>query len=341
MQATTIGMDVAKRVFQVHGEDAAGNVVLQKRLSRGQLLEFFAGLPPALVGMEACGSSHHWARELLALGHQVRLMPAAYVKPFVKRNKNDARDAAGICVALGRPDMRLVAVKSADQQAWRGVERSRELLVKQRTQLMNSVRGLLAEHGLVAAQGLRGFHELAARVREGDASIPTPLALALAHVLQQIDSLSASIQALEKQIVAVAKTDPAMRRLTGIPGIGPLTAHAIVAAAGDGRHFSSARDFAAWCGLTPREHSSAGKHRKKGISRQGDKSLRKLFALGASAHLRIARVKPARLTQWQRGILARRPVKVAVLAQAAKNARIAWAVLTSGEPYRRPALTTA
>jgi transposase len=334
-------MDIAKHIFQVHGEDAAGEVVLQKRLRRGQVLEFFAGLAPALVGIEACGSSHYWARELVALGHEVRLMPAAYVKPFVQRNKTDARDAAAICVALGRPAMRYVAVKSAAQQAWRGVERSRDLLVKQHTQLMNAARAQLAEHGLVAAQGLRGFQQLAALVREGDEGVPAPLALALSHVLQQIDSLGVAIQALEKQIVAIAKTDPAMRRLTGIPGIGPLTAHAIVAAVGDGRHFSSARDFAAWCGLTPREHSTAGKHRKKGISRQGDKGLRKLFALGASAHMRVVRAKPARLTPWQRGILARRPVKVAVLAQAAKNARTAWAVLTSGEPYRKPAITTA
>ena len=341
MHASTIGLDIAKSVFQVHGEDSSGKVVFQKRLRRGQVLGFFAELAPVRVGIEACGSAHHWARELQALGHEVRLIPAAYVKPFVQRNKTDARDAAGICVALGRPDMRFVAVKSPAQQASRGLERSRELLVKQHTQLMNCTRGLLAEFGLVAAQGRRGFATLASLVREGDERIPVALRIALSHLLEQIEQLRRSIAALEDEIVAVAKTDPVMRRLATVPGIGALTAHAIVAAVGEGRQFASARDFAAWCGLTPREHSSAGKRRDKGISRQGDMALRKLFALGASTVMRNARSRPERATQWQRGILARRPVKVAVLAQAAKTARIAWAVLTSGEPYRPPAAAPA
>lgn len=341
MHATTIGLDIAKSVFHVHGEDAKGGVVFQKRLRRSQVLPFFAKLPPALVGIEACGSAHYWARELRALGDQVRLLPAAYVRPFVQRNKNDARDAAGICVALGRPDMRCVPVKSVAQQAARGLERSRELLIKQHTQLMNCTRGLLAEFGLVAAQGRQGFQALAALVAAGDERIPAPLRLALAHLLRQIEQLRRSIAALEEAIMAVAKADPVMRRLATIPGIGGLTAHAIVAAVGDGRQFASARDFAAWCGLTPREHSTAGKRRHKGISRQGDIWLRKLFALGASTVMRSVRGRPERGTKWQRGILARRPVKVAVLAQAAKTARIAWAVLTSGEPYRRPAAQSA
>ena len=330
MNAITIGLDIAKSVFQVHGEDAAGEIVIQKRLRRSQVEVFFAALPPSVVGIEACGSSHHWGRTLRAQGHEVRLIPAAYVKPFVRRNKTDARDAAAICAALGRPDMRFVAIKSVEQQAARGLERSRELLVKQHTQLMNGVRSQFAEFGIIAAQGRRGFAELTARLGDGDTAIPPVLVLALRTLAQQVEALRTAIEALEKQILAVARADPAMRRLASIPGVGGIVAHAIVAAIGDGAQFASARDFAAWAGLTPRQHSSAGKRRDQGISRQGDSRLRKLFALGASTIMRNARSRADRATAWQRGILARRPMKVAVLAQAAKTARIAWAILVSG-----------
>jgi transposase len=272
MQVITIGLDIAKSVFQVHGEDASGKIVIEKRLRRGQVAGFFARLAPALIGIEACGSAHYWGRELRTLGHDVRLIPAAYVKPFVRRNKNDARDAAAICAALGRPDMRFVAIKSIDQQAARGLERAREVLVKQRTQLMNFVRSQLAELGIVAAAGGRGFAELSALViaEDGaeDGTIPALLRGALAALLCQIEALQRSIMVFEAQIMALAKADPVMRRLTTIPGIGGLTAHAIVTAIGAGRQFRSARDFAAWCGLTPREHASAGKRRQGGISRQ-------------------------------------------------------------------------
>jgi transposase len=233
--------------------------------------------------------------------------------------------------------MRFVPIKSVDQQASRGLERSRDLLVKQRTQLMNCTRSLLAELGITAAHGRRGFVELVARVRDGDAAIPPVLLTALLALIQQIDSLHTAIAALEDQIMAEARQHPVMRRLAGIPGIGGLTAHAIVTAIGDGRQFGSARDFAAWCGLTPQEHASAGKRHDRGISRQGEIRLRKLLALGASTIMRSARSRTDRATAWQRGILARRPVKVAVLAQAAKNARIAWALLVSGETYRTAA----
>lgn len=337
MNAITIGLDIAKSVFQVHGEDQNGKVVVQKRLRRGQMQAFFSQLPPSVIGIEACGTAHYWGRTLRALGHEVRLIPAAYVKPFVRRNKNDARDAAAICAALSRPDMRFVPIKSVDQQASRGLERSRDLLVKQRTQLMNCTRSLLAELGITAAHGRRGFVELVARVRDGDAAIPPVLLTALLALIQQIDSLHTAIAALEDQIMAEARQHPVMRRLAGIPGIGGLTAHAIVTAIGDGRQFGSARDFAAWCGLTPQEHASAGKRHDRGISRQGEIRLRKLLALGASTIMRSARSRTDRATAWQRGILARRPVKVAVLAQAAKNARIAWALLVSGETYRTAA----
>ena len=340
MKSIIIGLDIAKSVFQVHAEDGTGKIIIEKRLRRSQVGTFFAELPPSLVGIEACGSAHHWGRTLRAQGHEVRLIPAAYVKPFVKRNKTDARDAAAICAAFSRPDMRFVAIKSLEQQAARGLERSRELLVKQHTQLMNCVRSQLAELGIVAAQGRCGFAALTALLAAGDPSVPPVLAAALQALVQQVDALRTAIAALEQQILATAKDHPVMRLLATIPGVGGITAHAIVAAIGDGRQFRSARDFAAWCGLTPRQHASAGKRRHQGISRQGDIRLRKLFALGASTIMRNARSRTDRATLWQRGILARRPMKVAVLAQAAKTARIAWAILVSGETYQ-PRKTTA
>jgi len=332
MKASTIGLDIAKTIFQVHGEDATGQVVIQQRLGRKRLAEFFAKLPPCLVALEACGTSHYWGRTLRAFGHDVRLIPAAYVKPFVKRNKTDARDAAAICVAARRPDMRPVAIKSEAQQASRALQRSRELLIKQRTQLMNSLRAMLAEFGVVAAQGYRGFAELRRRLADGE-GLPETLVAALRLLAAQLDSLTSAVDALEDRIKSVAKADPTMRRLCGVPGVGFLTAHAVVAAIGDGRQFRSGRDFAAWAGMTPRENSSANKRRTAGVSRQGESRLRKLFALGAATLMRNARSRDDRATRWQRGILARRPMKVAVLAQAAKTARIVWAVLTSGEPY--------
>jgi transposase len=333
MNVSTIGLDIAKSVFQLHGEDAEGRIVIQKRLGRKRMVEFFSKLSPCVVALEACGTSHYWGRTLRALGHEVRLIPAAYVKPFVKRNKTDARDAAAICVAARRPDMRPVAIKSEEQQASRALERSRELLVKQRTQLMNSMRAMMAEFGIVAAQGYRGFAELVERLLGDNPGVPATLAEALRLAIAQIDNLTPAIEALEDKINSIAKADPTMRRLCKIPGVGFLTAHAIVAAVGDGRQFASARDFAAWAGMTPRQDSTAGKRRTKGVSRQGESRLRKLFALGAATLMRNARSRDDRATEWQRGVLARRPMKVAVMAQAAKTARIAWAVLTSGKDY--------
>lgn len=335
MNASMIGLDIAKSVFQVHGEDAAGQLVLQRRLRRSQVVGFFAKLPAARIGIEACGSAHYWGRELSRLGHEVRLIPAVYVKPFVRRNKTDARDAAAICTALGRPDMRVVAIKSEAQQAARGLERSRDLMVRQHTQLMNSVRSQLAEFGIVAAPGRRGFAALAAALSDGTAAVPALLSETLRLLVQHIDRLAVAIAVLEQRIVKAARTDPVMRRLTTIPGVGPLTAHAIVTAIGAGRQFARARDFAAWCGLTRRVDQSADKRRERGISRQGDGGVRRLLVLGASAVMRYARTHGDRASPWQRGILARRPVRVAVVAQAAKNARIAWAMLQSGQSYRR------
>jgi transposase len=340
MKVSTIGLDIAKNVFQIHGEDAEGKAVVVRRLGRKGMIAFFSKLAPCVVALEACGTSHYWGRTLRALGHEVRLIPAAYVKPFVKRNKTDARDAAAICVAARRPDMRPVAIKSEEQQASRALERSRELLVKQRTQLMNSLRAMLAEFGVVAAQGARGFAELTARLKGDDPGLPETLVAVLRLVLAQLDKLTPAIEALEDKIKAVVKADPDMRRLSRIPSVGFLTAHAVVAAVGDGRQFARGRDFAAWGGMTARENSSAGKRRTSGVSRQGDSRLRKLFALGAVTLMRNARSRPERATAWQRGILARRPMKVAVMAQAAKTARIVWAVLTSGKEYA-PTATAA
>jgi transposase len=339
MNISIIGLDIAKNVFQVHGEDAEGKPVVQKRLGRKGVIEFFSKLPPCVVALEACGTSHYWGRTLRAMGHEVRLIPAAYVKPFVKRNKTDARDAAAICVAALRPDMREVAIKSEEQQASRALERSRELMIKQRTQAMNSLRAMLAEFGVAAAQGSRGFAELRARLTSDDPGLPETLIGALRVVLAQIDQLTPAIAALEERIKAVVKADPDMGRLARIPSVGFLTAHAVVAAIGEGRRFACGRDFTAWMGITPRENSSAGKRRTGGLSRQGESRLRKLFALGAVTLMRNARSRADRATRWQRGILARRPMKVAVMAQAAKTARIVWAVLVSGQEYapRAPA----
>lgn len=341
MNATMIGFDIAKSVFQAYGEDGSGDVVFQKRLRRSQVEPFFAKLPPATVGIEACGSAHYWARTLRALGHEVKLIPAAYVQPFVKRNKTDARDAAAICAALARPDMRFVPIKSIEQQAARALEGSRELLVKHQTQLINSVRGRLAEFGVVSAQGRCGFATLAAQIKDADPQIPREVLEALSPLIDELESLATSIAKLEAKIVEAAKADAVMRLLTTIPGIGAITAHAIVAAAGTGEQFKSARDFAAWIGLTPRQYSSGGKQRSGGISRRGDRRLRMLLTLGASTLMRAARTRSDRATAWQRAILARRPTKVAVVAQAAKTARIAFAILRSGEPYRAPKAATA
>jgi transposase len=334
-----VGLDIAKAVCQAHGEDGAGRVVLQRRLGRAAVEKFFAALPPARIAMEACGSAHHWARVLRGMGHEVRLIPAAHVKPFVRRNKTDARDAAAICAAMRHPDLRTVPVKSVEQGCARGLERARDLLVRQRTQLANAMRGLLAEVGVIAPQGQRGLAQLAALIDAADAAIPSVLLAGVQALLAQWRSAAEAITALEKQLLERARADATMRRLMAIPGIGALSAPAIVAAISDGRQVRSARDFAAWVGLTPREHQSANKRRAGGISRQGDGGLRRPLVLGASAVMRQVKSRPERASAWQSGILARRPAKVAVVAQAAQNARVAWAMLTRGTTYRTGSAT--
>ncbi len=334
MERNTIGIDVAKSVFQLHAEAPGGEVLWRKRLRREEVERFLAQQPPSLIGLEACGSAHHWARVVSAQGHEVRLMHAKYVKAYVKRGKSDLRDAEACCEAVQRSNMRFVPIKSIEQQTARSLERSRELLSKQRTQLANATRGLLAEMGVVANAGARGFKTLVARIEAGDAAIPRALLSAVRPLVEQWHALHASIEALEAEIVARAKSDERMRRLQQIPGVGPLIAHALVTAIGDPRRFSSARDCAAWIGLTPLTDSSAEKTRIGHISRQGDHSLRRLLVLGAANLTRRARVKPDQASAWLHGLILRRPVKVATIAQAAKIARIAWALLRSGDSYR-------
>lgn len=340
MQVSTIGFDIAKNVFQIHGEDASGKRVLTKRLKRDATEAFFATLPPTVVGIEACGSSHHWGRLLSKLGHEVRLVPPAYVRPFVKRNKTDARDAEAICEAIRRPSIKCVPVKSVDQQAGRALETARDMLVRQRTQLMNAVRGMLAEVGIIAAKGKAGFDALAALVDSADETVPACLLPALQPLLAQWRDAGERAGAIEAQIVARAKKDPDMRRLAAIPGIGALSAHALCVAIGDGKRFASGRDFAAWVGLTPLVHASGNRSRIGNISAKGDTRLRRLLVLGASSVVRYAATRAPKSGQeaWLHGVLARRPVKVATVAQAAKNARIAWSMLTSGTTYQARAL---
>lgn len=335
MQAIRFGIDLAKSVIQVHGVNAAGQVVVRRSLRRRQVLKFFAAQPAALIGMEACGSAHYWGRELARLGHEVRLMPAAYVKAYVKRNKNDARDAEACCEAVGRPIMRFVPVKTVEQQCGRALHRVRDLLVRQRTQLSNAIRGQLYEMGIIGSRGAGGIKALLQRVEAADEAIPAALLACLVPLARQWRALDAEIDRLEAQILVQVRQDAVAMRLTKVPGVGPITAHAVIAAIGDGRQFASARDFAAWVGLTRRNHDTGGKHRPTGkISRAGDRSLRRLLVLGASSTVSKVRAKPQTGSAWIRGLLARRPVKVCVVAQAAKTARIIWALLTSGQDYR-------
>jgi transposase len=338
MQVTTIGLDLAKHVFQVHGADREGRTVLRKRLRRGEVEAFFRALPPCLVGMEACGTAHHWARVIGAVGHEVRLLPPSYVKPYVKRGKTDAADAEAICEAVTRPSMRTVPVKSADQQAALMLHRVRDLLVRQRTALVNAARGHMAEFGVVVPQGRRRVGGLAAlAVGEDDAVLPALARRALGEIIAALDALGRRIEQAEAAILAWHKGNEASRRLAAIPGIGPITASALVATVGDARQFGGARRFAAWLGLVPKQNSSGGKQRQGGISKQGDRYLRRLLVVGATAVIRFAR-GPAGATPsavWARALLERRPPRLVTVALANKTARIAWAVLARGGTYRK------
>ena len=335
-----IGLDLAKNVFQVHGVDACGQVVLRRQLRRGQVERFFAELPPCVVGMEACGGAHYWARVVQQLGHEVRLMHASYVKPYVKRNKNDGRDAEGVCEAMQRPTMRFVPVKSEAQQGVLAVHRTRELLIRQRTMTGNGLRAGLAEFGIVAAQGVKGLRQLMSALAAGDCAIPEAARAALSLLAVQWEHLDGAVTKLEGEIVRAVRAEATARRLLESPAVGPIGASAVLAKVPDPHVFRSARDFAAWVGLTPKGSGTGGKHHSGHISKQGDKTLRTLFVLGATSHLRqeIARgVKDP----WLRELLARRPFRVVAVALAAKTARVIWAMLVTGEFYRHPVATAA
>ena len=338
-EISTVGLDLAKNVFQVHAIDASGKVVLRRQLRRGALEKFFAQLPACTVGMEACGSAHHWARVIGGYGHQVRLMPPAYVKPYVKRNKNDGRDAEAICEAVSRPTMRFVAVKSKEQQAIMAVHTSRSLLVRQRTMIANSLRAALSELGIVAAQGIKGLHELIARL-QAPGEVPELMRKALLLLAEHWQALDADERALEQQIAKAARGDAKARRLMEVPGVGPIIASLVLAKVPDARLFGSGRDFAAWIGLTGRDHGTGGKHRPGRISKKGDRMLRALLISGASAVLRHQKRRGVS-DPWLREMLARRPYKVVMVALAAKTARILWAMLAKGEAYRNRASTSA
>ncbi|MDQ2803107.1 MAG: IS110 family transposase [Pseudomonadota bacterium] len=342
MEISTIGLDIAKRVFQAHGADATGKAVLRRKLQRAEVLTFFAALPSCLVGIEACSTAHHWARAIRTLGHEVRLMPASYVKPYVKRGKTDAADAEAICEAVTRPTMRFVPIKTAEQQAVLMLHRTRDLLVRQRTMLVNALRGHMAEMGIIAPQGISRVGDLvAALLGEDEAQLPRMARYALRGLVAELEALGERVKEIEGAILAWHKDNEASRRLATIPGIGPITASAIVATVTDPTQFHSARQFAAWIGLVPKQNSSGGKERQGGISKQGDRYLRRLLVLGATAVIRHARTKVTAETAWLRGVLDRRPVRLASVAQANKTARIVWALLARGESYRSPVVAKA
>jgi transposase len=341
MQITTIGLDIAKNVFQVHGIDAAGKVVVRKPLRRGQVIKFFAGLSPCLVGMEACASAHYWARELTRLGHEVRLMPAKDVKAYVKRNKNDAADAEAICEAVRRPTMRFVGVKSAAQQGRLMQHRTRDLLLRQRTQAINALRAHLAELGIVAAQGREGLKQLLAIIAdENDARLPIDARASLIVLAAQLQALQTLIGSIEKRLLVQHRANEASKRLLSIPGIGIIGASAIAATVTDPKAFRTGRDFAAWIGLVPRQDSTGGKQKLGPISKQGDRYLRRILVVGAHSVLRRAKLNPEKYP-WLTQLLARRPFKVVAVALANKMARVAWALLARGGTYRVPALAAA
>jgi transposase len=333
MELKRIAVDTSKAVFTVHGEDAAGRVALRRDLSRVAFEALMAKLAPCEVVLEACGASHHWGRRLVAMGHRVRLIPAQYVKPFVRRGKTDRADAAAIAAAASRPDIRAVPLKSAEQQAALMVLRVRELLVKQRTQMVNALRGHAAEFGLVAAKGVTRVAELLEKI-ESDAGVPEAAREALATLGRQIEATEAQLAEADAKLLALHKGNEVSQRLAAVPGIGPIGAITLALGIEPGQ-FDSGRHLAAWIGLTPREHSSGGKQRLGGISRAGHERLRSLLVLGATAVIRHAGRPGSRLaTPWLTGLLARKPRKLAAVALANKMARIVWAMMARGEAYR-------
>ena len=335
-QASTIGLDIAKHVFQAHGADAAGHVLFRKRLTRARLLEFFAAQSPCVVALEACAGSHYWAREFGKLGHTVRLIPPAYVKPFVKRQKNDTADAEAICEAAQRPTMRFVPVKSEEQQASGVVFRARDMLVHQRTQCINALRGHMAEYGHVFPVGVMHVGTLIARVDDPESDLPASARMVLQVLIGTLTALQAQIKELDVEINRRAKADPVAKRLMTIPGIGPIAATAITALVPAAEGFAAGRDFAAWLGLTPLQKSTGYKQKIGAISKRGERTIRRLLILGASAVIRQACIRGAPAGSWLGQMLPRKPKMLVTVALANKKARIVWALLVKGGEYRAP-----
>lgn len=342
-QLTTIGLDIAKNVFHAHGADERGNVLFSKKIRRTKLLDFFAEQPRCVVALEACGGAHHWGRELAQIGHEVRLVPPAYVKPFVKRHKNDALDAEAICEAAQRPNMRFVAVKSEQQQAAAMVFRTRDLVVRQRTQLINAIRGHLAEYGWVAPKGTSHVATLADILEDEEmsATVPATARDMLRLMLSLRDELDNKLAELDKEIAKRAREDEMCRRLMTIPGVGPIGATALIALAPPPETFRKGRDFAAWVGLTPLQKSTGGKQRLGAISKMGERTLRRLLILGSSAVVLHASKRGAPAGSWLEQMLARKPRMLVTVALANKTARIVWAVMSRGEEYRAPVVAAS
>lgn len=339
---STIGLDLAKKVFQVHGVDQEHKVIVQKQLGRSEVLAWFSKQESCLVGMEACATSHYWAQEISKLGHTVRLIPPAYVKPYVRRQKNDRADAAAICEAVSRPSMRFVEIKTKDQQAIQVLHRARELLIQQTTQTGNALRAHLAEFGWIFPKGNAGLSQAIGTVLDAkDTDIPAVALQAMCALVEQIKALQQEIAKLDKQMRLWHKSNADSQRLATIPNIGVVTASAIVATAGTGKQFKSGREFAAFIGIVPRQNSSGGKERLGRISKKGNSYLRKLLVLGATSQLRSNRIQQAPGGQWFGQLTRRKPKRVAAVALANKTARIAWAVLTKGESYRKTMTASA
>jgi transposase len=339
-EVSTIGLDLAKSVFQVHGADSAGAVVFRKKLRRNQVLSFFAAQSPCTVAMEACGSAHYWAREITTLGHHVRLIPPAYVKPFVKRQKNDMADAEAICEAAQRPTMRFVAVKSEAKQASGVVFRTRDLLVRQRTQIINALRGHLAEFGIVVAKGPVHVSKLVVAVEDPDEPIAETARPMFQILIEMLRALDERIVRLDREIAQRAKEDETARRLMSVPGVGPVIATALLAVAPPAGTFTCGRDFAAWLGLTPLQRSTGGRQKLGATSKMGERTLRRLLIIGASGVLRWAARNGVPAGSWLARMLARKPPMLVRVALANKMARVIWALMAKGGVYRAPGATT-